>query len=448
MPVLLRPDGAVQVGWDPRRAVLVRPPSGLAAAELAALLRSMRSPIPIAELQRQAADRGLKDADGLTNLSQKGWWGDTNETDDSDPSSRTAVRVDQTSPTSYEVTIFNAIGAIGLADLQRLVQPKIPMAHLLYLLAESQHLPPRSSEERASVKADEGFFVLLVRWFLDASERLLRLGLDRDYQRVTADLAFARGRVNLIPTARSIFSGRPKVRCEFDYFSEDTSLNRVLKAAARKVLASPTLVPELRQRGRRVHQRLDAAGEIRTGDLRVVPEPHRRHYRDAHQLASAILTAGGISLASGAQPAWTFLFRTPEAVEEGVRSALKRQLQPAFKVERGGRYLASGDVTGTKKCRLTPDLVLGEDQAIGDVKYMTTNGEVSRPHLYQATTFATGYGATRASVVGFDGQHANEHVQVGVVKVQGFCWDTTETDPEVAAARLAYEIKSWLVVVV
>ena len=31
MPVLLRPDGAVQVGWDPRRAVLVRPPEGLSA---------------------------------------------------------------------------------------------------------------------------------------------------------------------------------------------------------------------------------------------------------------------------------------------------------------------------------------------------------------------------------------------------------------------------------
>jgi hypothetical protein len=68
MPVLLRPDGAVQVGWDPRRAVLVRPPRGLAAAELATLLRSMRSPIPITELQRQAVGRGLTDADGLTNL--------------------------------------------------------------------------------------------------------------------------------------------------------------------------------------------------------------------------------------------------------------------------------------------------------------------------------------------------------------------------------------------
>jgi bacteriocin biosynthesis cyclodehydratase domain-containing protein len=68
MPILLRPDGAVQVGWDPRRAVLVRPPGGLTTAELAALLRSMRSPIAISELQRHAADRGLVDADGLVSL--------------------------------------------------------------------------------------------------------------------------------------------------------------------------------------------------------------------------------------------------------------------------------------------------------------------------------------------------------------------------------------------
>jgi bacteriocin biosynthesis cyclodehydratase domain-containing protein len=53
LPVLLRPDGAVQVGWGPRRAVLIRPPRGVTATGLATLLRAMRSPVPISELQRQ-----------------------------------------------------------------------------------------------------------------------------------------------------------------------------------------------------------------------------------------------------------------------------------------------------------------------------------------------------------------------------------------------------------
>src|SRR5271165_1368922 len=52
--VLLRPDGAVQVGWSPRRAVLIQPPRGLTPAGLAALLRTMHSPVPMSELQRQA----------------------------------------------------------------------------------------------------------------------------------------------------------------------------------------------------------------------------------------------------------------------------------------------------------------------------------------------------------------------------------------------------------
>lgn len=61
MPVLLRPDGAVQVGWDPRRAVLVRPPEGATPAALATLLRGMQVPLGRADLQRLAASHGLAD---------------------------------------------------------------------------------------------------------------------------------------------------------------------------------------------------------------------------------------------------------------------------------------------------------------------------------------------------------------------------------------------------
>lgn len=68
LPVLLRPDGTVQVGWDPRRAVRIRPPRGLTATRLAALLRSMRSPVAGATLHRRAVRDGLADAGQLTAL--------------------------------------------------------------------------------------------------------------------------------------------------------------------------------------------------------------------------------------------------------------------------------------------------------------------------------------------------------------------------------------------
>jgi hypothetical protein len=68
MPVLLRPDGAVQVGWNPRRAVVIRPPHGLTAAGLATLLRSMHSPLPISELQHQADRHGSVAASELSDL--------------------------------------------------------------------------------------------------------------------------------------------------------------------------------------------------------------------------------------------------------------------------------------------------------------------------------------------------------------------------------------------
>lgn len=68
LPVLVRPDGDVQVGWDPRRARLVRPPSGLTAAALANLLRTMQSGVGSADLLTLARNRGLTAPDELTDV--------------------------------------------------------------------------------------------------------------------------------------------------------------------------------------------------------------------------------------------------------------------------------------------------------------------------------------------------------------------------------------------
>lgn len=71
MPVLLRPDGSVQVGWHPRRAVQVRPPSGLTTGVLADLLRTLQSGATQDELRAEAVRRGgaaAVDTDGIDAL--------------------------------------------------------------------------------------------------------------------------------------------------------------------------------------------------------------------------------------------------------------------------------------------------------------------------------------------------------------------------------------------
>jgi len=66
MPVLLRPDGTVQVGWDPRRAVVVRPPEGLTSVALADLLRALQDGVSSGDLGDLAGRYGLADIAALT----------------------------------------------------------------------------------------------------------------------------------------------------------------------------------------------------------------------------------------------------------------------------------------------------------------------------------------------------------------------------------------------
>jgi bacteriocin biosynthesis cyclodehydratase domain-containing protein len=65
MPVLSRPDGVVQVGWDPRRAVLVRPPSGMTTTTLGHLLRGLQCRATLADLHSAA---GGVDATAIADL--------------------------------------------------------------------------------------------------------------------------------------------------------------------------------------------------------------------------------------------------------------------------------------------------------------------------------------------------------------------------------------------
>ena len=72
--------------------------------------------------------------------SSKLWWGDAEERED-EPS---AIICRRDSPGRWKVTVANAVGLIGIDGVQIAVRPKIPTAHLLYLLGRSGLFPRRT----------------------------------------------------------------------------------------------------------------------------------------------------------------------------------------------------------------------------------------------------------------------------------------------------------------
>lgn len=374
---------------------------------------------------------------GVALASRTRWWGD--QEDDGEPALRSVVRCTKVDESRYSVRIPDAVGVIGLGQLQLIIDPKIPLSHLLYLFGESGQLP-RSLLERSHLAPDASFFVVIATWFIEACEQLLRHGLISDYGRVTNDLACARGRIHATATARSVLLGRPVIRCDYDIRSENTSLNRVIRAATLRLLNSPALPEELRTRCRRIQYRLSDVGALRPGDTRVRPDLLTRVYRDVYPLALMLLGDNAVAMDEGDEATWTFLCRTPEPVEAGIRNCLAERLGSRWPISKRGLTLF-----GDFKRVLNPDLVFGNTSAVGDVKYkVTPDGSIGRSDLNQITTFATGFRVAQAVVIAFSRLDFGENVSVGPVEVTCLNWNTVDSSPAAVADRLSVHVERWL----
>ncbi|MDE2715562.1 MAG: hypothetical protein OXI33_00915 [Chloroflexota bacterium] len=341
-------------------------------------------------------------------------------------------------PGRYFVRVRDAIGVIGLADLQIAVRPKIPLRHFLFLIKHSARLP-RNAENDAELEPDKHFFLLVARWFVSACEDTLRKELARDYQHTTADLAVARGRVHTLTTTRALLAGRPKIRCSFDSFGNDTPLNRLLNHALRAVQRNSEFPDEIRRRAQQAQARFDDVGEYRPSDLYAQCDTRTKHYQHAAALARLVLIGRGTSILHGGSPGNTFLFYTPEAIEDGIRHLLRTALAPDWDVKKKGRRLP-----GAKRRTLNPDLVFNENKAIGDIKYRVSSGSIERRHMNQITTFATGYKATRGLLVEFGSPEQRDHVRVGDIRIDTVNWNIDHLDPAQSAEDLITDVRNWL----
>jgi 5-methylcytosine-specific restriction enzyme subunit McrC len=373
--------------------------------------------------------------------SRREWWG---EGEEEEANERTVIRCMRTPDDQWRVRVDNAIGIIAVEGLQLVVTPKIPVHHLVRLFELSGHFP-RLEEKSALAAPDRSFWELVAEWYVRSLERLLRRDLVRDYESIIDELGVVRGRVHTVATGRNYYRGRIGVLNEFDEFSFETPLNRLLRAAARVVLGSPLIRESIRRRARSAMARMELVGELRPTDLSATTDRRTAHYRDAAMLARHVMQATGRTLAFGESRSWTFLIRTPEMVEEGIRAVLRRELMSVCSVEKRGRQLKGTAMT------MKPDLVFGPRLAIGDVKYKISGTEWERSDLYQAIAFAAGFRTIDAAIVNLGSLQAPSlpDVVAGNIRVRHLIWRADkELSADSAAAELGRQARNWLAEVI
>jgi len=337
------------------------------------------------------------------------------------------------------VRVSDAVGVIAIPGLQITVKPKIPLGHLLHMLGQVDVLP-RLDEERTEIEQSRDLYELTARWFLSAAEQLLRLGLIRDYEPEHRELPAVRGRLEPLNTALLYYSGRLAFDCEYEDFTYDTALNRVIRAAAQVVLASPLLPKHIRARAMQVAARIEEADDLRPGDVRVEVDRRTAHYREPVLLAKTIIQSLGRTALAGGHIGWTFLIRTPDAVEDALRLFLTEAL-PDGGVHKTGLQLKGTALT------FSPDLVFGAPSAVGDVKYKLSPGEWTRSDLYQLVAFATGFRVHHALLVRFrePAELRCHDLAVGDVHVSERTWPADPLIPAAtAAAQFVDSVRDWI----
>ncbi|MBW0288830.1 hypothetical protein ATN37_03485 [Rhodococcus sp. MH15] len=352
-------------------------------------------------------------------------------------STRTAIECVTSDGSTWKVRVANAIGVIGLPEARLVVQPKIPFAHLAYLLRAGVPTP-RLAQGPIKQASSENFWELLASWFLGSLEALLNSGLSSTYVPACDDLAHVRGRIDPMTSAMSFARGRLSMTCEYEEFSVDTPLNRVLRAAARLVARSRVLPAKLRSRARRALIHLDGVSELRRDDLRITLNRDTSRYGSAIANAHMIIKGHGMALESGTLAGSTFLLPTPDAIEDAMRQRVRHVLAAETTVVKGRRSLAGTSLT------INPDLVM-KDIAIGDVKYKIWDGTWKRPDLYQLTAFATGYRITQALHIGFTrSNRTTDDLTVGSVSIRSVLWlASPEITPEHADEIFQNETRTW-----
>ncbi|MGI9028924.1 MAG: McrC family protein [Ilumatobacteraceae bacterium] len=280
------------------------------------------------------------------------------------------VGVDQ-----WRIRATSYVGTIVIPGLKLLVTPKVSTANLFHLL-EAGGKALEVGVEQFEYDRHHDLLAAISTFYARHLERAIGLGLSRSYVEHEDRLATIRGRIDLPAQRRAVGLPLP-VSCRFDEHTPDIPLNRIVRAAAMRLLSVADVTRSTREALVSLIGRFVEVGDVRSTDLRqpTIFTRLNEHWRPAERLARLVLEGSSLQGATGATSAGVFLVDMNQLFEKFVEVRLQRELRPALTVS--GQQPGHLDVC--HEAGIRPDLTFVERSGaivyVGDTKYkVTTDG--------------------------------------------------------------------------
>ena len=311
------------------------------------------------------------------------------------------------SRTENGIQAGGVVGVLSIPGQTLEILPKIDgddgaaRAATIHMLAAALDIRIATGELAGLATQRSSLLDILVRLFADRLLAAVRRGLPRRYVGREEDLGLLRGRLDVKRQVTRLAARPDRVACRFDELSENTPLNRVLKAAVTRLAALALSNAGARSLAE-LAGRFEAVGDTRA-PLREPVRLDRTNtaFHDLYRLARLFLEGDWQSATGGGAPGFALLFAMNVLFEQFIGRSLKRALAPgSVRLQPRGGHAINAE-NGEELFVLQPDAVvdLPGKTLVLDTKWKALSpddprSDVAPGDIYQMLAYRSGYGAT------------------------------------------------------
>lgn len=332
----------------------------------------------------------------------------------------------------WRITGIRKVGVIRLGDTELRIHPKTPIDRLFYLLARGNQWG-EWFDESVSLRATDQLLPAVAEVFGRWSERVLRGGVLQGYQERRSAEPFIRGRW-LVTEQIGRRQGLPlPAELSYDEYTIDIAENRLVRSAARRLLAVGGLPARTSARLHRTDRLLGSVNLLTRGHPlpSVAFDRRNERYRPLISLARLILSGESLEYLGGGHSASGYLLNVAAVFEDFVAAEVARHAR-AFDGDIVPQDVSSLDSSGL--VLIKPDLVWrrgGRIRAVLDAKYkIVKNDAYPNADIYQMLAYCIRHNVPEGHLIYAEGEPApheilvqSEGVDDAVVRIYGHAVD-------------------------